>query len=40
MSDRAEDLGKDLSESRVAIAETSQVIELIEPESPAEDASC
>ena len=37
MSDRAADLGRDLSGSRAAIAETSQMIEQIEPESPAEE---
>ena len=35
MSDRAADLGKDLSESRALIAEVNQVIEQIETESPA-----
>ena len=37
MSDRAAVLGKDLSASRAAIAEASQAIERIEPESPAEE---
>ena len=36
-SDRAADLGMDLSGSPAAIAETSQMIEQIEPESPAEE---
>ena len=36
MSERAADLGKDLAESRAVIAEASQAIELIEPESLAE----